>query len=124
MRKGEALAAGRSAGSRLFCGRLKQSAGRGRIEQSALKYVALGVEAWAGTGADKEQVSRERASQNGAADAADGAAAGGQETDVASDSADSKTKASSGDGTKMDDLTGTIVMMSVQNVLNVRRNRQ
>ena len=48
------------------------------------------------------------------------AAVGGQETDVASDSADSKTKASSGDGTKMDDLTGTIVMTSVQNVLNVR----
>lgn len=86
--------------------------------KSAHWHKGVGVEAWL-TGADKEQVSQNAASQNDAADTATGAA-GGQETDVASDSADSKTKASSGDGTKMDDLTGTIVMTSVQNVLNVR----
>lgn len=86
--------------------------------KSAHWHKGVGVEAWL-TGADKEQVSQNAASKNGAADAATGAA-GGQETDAASDSADSKTKASSGDGTKMDDLTGTIVMTSVQNVLNVR----
>ncbi len=86
--------------------------------KSAHWHKGVGVEAWL-TGADKEQVSPNAASKNGAADAATGAA-GGQETDAASDSADSKTKASSGDGTKMDDLTGTIVMTSVQNVLNVR----
>lgn len=66
--------------------------------KSAHWHKGVGVEAWL-TGADKEQVSQNAASQNGAADAATGAA-GGQETDVASDSADSKTKASSGDGTK------------------------
>lgn len=86
--------------------------------KSAHWHKGVGVEAWL-TGADKEQVSQNAASQNDAADTATGAA-GGQETDAASDSADSKTKASSGDGTKMDDLTGTIVMTSVQNVLNVR----
>ncbi len=86
--------------------------------KSAHWHKGVGVEAWL-TGADKEQVSQNAASQNDVADAAI-AAVGGQETDVASDSADSKTKASSGDGTKMDDLTGTIVMTSVQNVLNVR----
>ena len=86
--------------------------------KSAHWHKGVGVEAWL-TGADKEQVSQNAASQNDAADTAI-AAVGGQETDVASDSADSKTKASSGDGTKMDDLTGTIVMTSVQNVLNVR----
>ena len=86
--------------------------------KSAHWHKGVGVEAWL-TGADKEQVSPNAASKNGAADAATGAA-GGQETDAASDSADSKTKASSGDGMKMDDLTGTIVMTSVQNVLNVR----
>ena len=81
--------------------------------KSAHWHKGVGVEAWL-TGADKEQVSPNAAFQNDAADAATGAV-GGQETDVASDSADSKTKASSGDGTKMDDLTGTIVMTSVQN---------
>ena len=86
--------------------------------KSAHWHKGVGVEAWL-TGADKEQVSQNAASKNGAADAATDAA-GGQETDAASDSADSKTKASSGDGMKMDDLTGTIVMTSVQNVLNVR----
>lgn len=86
--------------------------------KSAHWHKGVGVEAWL-TGADKEQVSQNAASQNDAADTAI-TAVGGQGTDVASDSADSKTKASSGDGTKMDDLTGTIVMTSVQNVLNVR----
>ncbi len=86
--------------------------------KSAHWHKGVGVEAWL-TGADNEQVSQNAASQNDAADTAI-AAVGGQGTDVASDSADSKTKASSGDGTKMDDLTGTIVMTSVQNVLNVR----
>ena len=86
--------------------------------KSAHWHKGVGVEAWL-TGADKEQVSPNAASQNDAADTAI-AAVGGQETDAASDSADSKTKASSGDGMKMDDLTGTIVMTSVQNVLNVR----
>ena len=86
--------------------------------KSAHWHKGVGVEAWL-TGADKEQVSPNATSQNDAADTAI-AAVGGQETDAASDSADSKTKASSGDGMKMDDLTGTIVMTSVQNVLNVR----
>ena len=86
--------------------------------KSAHWHKGVGVEAWL-TGADNEQVSPNAASQNDAADTAI-AAVGGQETDAASDSADSKTKASSGDGMKMDDLTGTIVMTSVQNVLNVR----
>ena len=86
--------------------------------KSAHWHKGVGVEAWL-TGADNEQVSQNAASQNDAADTAI-AAVGGQGTDAASDSADSKTKASSGDGTKMDDLTGTIVMTSVQNVLNVR----
>lgn len=60
--------------------------------KSAHWHKGVGVEAWL-TGADKEQVSQNAASKNGAADAATGAA-GGQETDAASDSADSKTKAS------------------------------
>lgn len=102
----------------VFCGRPEAVCRRGGIEQKRALHKGVGVEAWL-TGADKEQVSPNAASQNDAADAAI-AAVGGQETDVASDSADSKTKASSGDGTKMDDLTGTIVMTSVQNVLNVR----
>ena len=57
--------------------------------KSAHWHKGVGVEAWL-TGADKEQVSQNAASQNDAADTATGAA-GGQETDVASDSADSKT---------------------------------
>ncbi len=56
--------------------------------KSAHWHKGVGVEAWL-TGADKEQVSPNAASQNDAADAAI-AAVGGQETDVASDSADSK----------------------------------
>ncbi len=122
VRKGGSTGCGLQRWESSFCGRPEAVCRQRQNRAKRTQVRGVGVEAWL-TGADKEQVSQNAASQNGAADAATGAA-GGQETDVASDSADSKTKASSGDGTKMDDLTGTIVMTSVQNVLNVRRNRQ
>ena len=90
VRKGKALAAGCSAGSRLLWTAGSSLQAEAESSKSAHWHKGVGVEAWL-TGADKEQVSPNAASQNDAADAAI-AAVGGQETDVASDSADSKTK--------------------------------
>lgn len=80
-------------------------------------HKGVGVEAWL-SGAENEQVSQGDAQKSGAA-AATGTA-GGQEANASQDRADGKTNAATGSETKADDLTGTIVMTSVQNVLNVR----